>query len=64
MHTMDTEKFLIKLCCGGRGCPEVTETHDNRIRIQDDEGNSVVLQHDELKQLAEYIQSANFVSLI
>ncbi len=41
-------KKSIKLCCGGRGCPELT-IEGNKVKITDDYGKSVLMEISEAK---------------
>ncbi len=50
---MTLPKF--KLCCGGRGCPEVTITK-NGCKIKDDKGQTVTLTKAEIIEFVERIQ--------
>ena len=40
----------IKLCCGKKGCPEVSLVRD-KIQIKDDNGNEITITNDEAKLL-------------
>ena len=52
-------KKSIKLCCGGRGCPELT-IEGNKVKITDDHGKFIrrdigeaILINDALKKLGK-----------
>tara|TARA_R110002110_G_scaffold284502_1_gene498534 strand:+ start:92 stop:256 length:165 start_codon:yes stop_codon:yes gene_type:complete len=40
---------VIKLCCGGRGCPTIHKKNENQIVITDDDGNQITINIDEAK---------------
>jgi hypothetical protein len=48
-------KIQFKLCCGGNGCPTVSQTdvNSNLFEITDDFGGKILLQKDELIELTE-----------
>ena len=52
---MSEEKAKFKLCCGGRGCPEVVKIDDTLISITDDNGGTVILTKDEASFIGEAI---------
>jgi hypothetical protein len=39
----------VKLCCGGRGCPTITDLGNGSYEVKDDNGNIVILKKEELK---------------
>ena len=48
------ENNIIKLCCGGRGCPEVEITSEGAF-IYNEHNDKIFLQHDEIEQfILEY----------
>ena len=53
---MDTEydekENVVKLCCGGKKCP-VVSLEDDKVRIDDDYGNHVLLDHGQANLLKE-----------
>ena len=53
---MDTEydnaNNTVKLCCGGKKCP-VVSLEDDKVRIDDDYGNHVLLDHGQANLLKE-----------
>ena len=40
---------VIKLCCGGKGCPTIQKKNKDLIVITDDDGNQITLKLDEAK---------------
>ena len=40
---------VIKLCCGGRGCPTIQKKNRDQIVITDDDGNKITIKIDEAK---------------
>jgi len=40
---------LIKLCCGGRGCPTIQKKNNKEVTISDDYGNQITIKIDEAK---------------
>ena len=46
MKDENKDKNVIKLCCGGRGCPTI-ECNDGIIIITDEQGNKVTLTKEE-----------------
>ena len=47
IYSMNKEK-VIKLCCGGKGCPTIQKKNDDII-ITDDSGNQITIKIDEAK---------------
>lgn len=45
----------VKLCCGGRGCPVITDLGDGKYEVIDDDGNKVILKKEELKLVNDAI---------
>jgi len=45
---------VIKLCCGGRGCPTIQKKNDKEVVITDDHGKQITINIDE----AELIDAA------
>lgn len=54
---MGEEKAKFKLCCGGRGCPEVIKLDNNNLVITDDDGGKVVLTKEEALFISEAVDA-------
>ena len=46
----------VKLCCGATNCPEVS-LQDGKVRIDDDYGNHILLDHGQANLLKEALIS-------
>ena len=46
----------VLLCCGGKGCPVLKQTDNDRVSIKDDFGNEIDISLDEAKLIAEAIE--------
>lgn len=46
----------VKLCCGGRGCPTLTDRGDGTFELVDDNGNKVVLKKEELNLIGDAVK--------
>jgi hypothetical protein len=47
---------VIKLCCGGRGCPTIEKKDTNYIIIKDDFGNQVTIKAAEAALIQEALK--------
>lgn len=46
----------VKLCCGGRGCPELTDLGNGMFQLTDDNGNKVILKKEELNLIGDAVK--------
>jgi len=46
----------VKLCCGKRGCPVVTDLGNGMIEITDDNGNKIVVKKDEASLISDGVK--------
>lgn len=37
----------VKLCCNKRGCPLMEDLGDGRVKITDDDGNTIIVKKEE-----------------
>jgi hypothetical protein len=51
-----TSKDSVKICCGGRGCPEVRDLGNGTYEITDDNGNKVVLKKEEATLIGDAVK--------
>ena len=47
IYAMSKDK-IIKLCCGGKGCPTI-QKKNNHVIITDDSGNQITIKLEEAK---------------
>lgn len=52
---MSTDK-VIKLCCGGRGCPTIQKKNSKEVIITDDYGNRIIIKIDEAKLISNALK--------
>ncbi|NBP02350.1 MAG: hypothetical protein EBU90_19985 [Proteobacteria bacterium] len=46
----------VKLCCGGRGCPELKDLGNGMYELTDDNGNKVTLKKEELNLIGDAVK--------
>ena len=55
-YIMMRERTVI-LCCGRKaGCPVMTITDDDRVKIKDDHGNTVIMELSQAKLIGESLE--------
>ena len=54
----------IKLCCGKRGCPTVTDIGDGMVEITDDDGNKIVVKKEEAALISDGVKTLDDQKLI
>lgn len=58
-------KNSIKVCCSGKDCcPIVTELPDGKIKITDDDGNSVIVNKNEAALISDGVRIIDEQKLI
>jgi hypothetical protein len=43
----------IRICCGKKGCPTVTDLGNGKVLIKDDDGKEVIMTAEEAKALSQ-----------
>lgn len=46
----------VKLCCGKRGCPVVTDIGNGMVQITDDDGNKIVVKKEEANLISDGVK--------
>jgi hypothetical protein len=47
---------VIKLCCGGKGCPTIQKKNNKKVMITDDYGNQITIKIDEAKLISNALK--------
>lgn len=47
---------IIKLCCGGKGCPTIKSAENNQVVITDDYGNEIKIKKEEAELIHEALK--------
>lgn len=50
------DKNSVKLCCGKRGCPVVTDIGNGMVQITDDDGNKIVVKKEEANLISDGVK--------
>lgn len=48
----------VVLCCGGKGCPKLNVDTDQRVKITDDDGNTINISLDEAKLINQALEQS------
>jgi hypothetical protein len=51
-----SDKRVIKLCCGGKGCPTIEKKGKTHVVITDDYGNQITIKNDEAKLISDALK--------
>jgi hypothetical protein len=54
----------VRLCCGKKGCPVVTELGNGLVEITDDNGNKIVVKKEEALLISDGVKSIDDQKLI
>lgn len=54
----------IKICCGKRGCPTITDLGDGMVEITDDNENKIVVKAEEALLLSDGVKLLNGEKLL
>ena len=54
----------VRLCCGKKGCPTITDLGNGLVKIVDDYGKDVTMTKEEAEAVAEGMKMLNEKSLI
>lgn len=54
----------VKLCCGKKGCPTVTDLGDGMVEITDDNGAKIVVKKEEAALISDGVKTLNGETLI
>jgi hypothetical protein len=57
-------KNTVKLCCGKKGCPTVTDLGNGLVEITDDDGNKIVVKSEEAALISDGVKTLNGEKLI
>lgn len=49
-------KNSVRLCCGGKGCPVVTDIGEGLVEITDDDGNKVIMKREEAVLISDGVK--------
>ena len=47
---------VVKLCCGGRGCPTIQKKNSKEVIITDDYGNQITIKAEEAKLISNALK--------
>jgi hypothetical protein len=54
----------VKMCCGKKGCPVMTDLGNGNVEITDDDGNKIIIKKDEAKLISDGVRTLNNESLL
>jgi hypothetical protein len=54
----------VRLCCGKKGCPTVTDLGNGLVEITDDNGNKIVVKQEEAALISDGVKTLNGEKLI
>lgn len=54
----------VRLCCNGNGCPVVTDLGNGKVRITDDDGNTIVVKKEEAALISDGVKTLDDKQLI
>lgn len=54
----------VRLCCGKKGCPTVTDLGNGLVEITDDNGNKIVVKAEEAALISDGVKTLNGEKLI
>jgi len=54
----------VRLCCGKRGCPVVTDLGDGMVEITDDDGNKIKVKKEEAQLISDGVKTLNGEKLL
>ena len=54
----------VRLCCGKKNCPIVTDIGDGMVEITDDDGNKIVVKKEEAELISDGVKTLDGKKLI
>tara|TARA_B110000495_G_C22988172_1_gene581597 strand:- start:229 stop:438 length:210 start_codon:yes stop_codon:yes gene_type:complete len=54
----------VRLCCGKKGCPTVTDVGEGMVEITDDDGNKIVVKKEEAELISDGVRTLDGKKLI
>ena len=54
----------VRLCCGKKGCPTVTDLGNGLVEITDDNGNKIVVKQEEAALISDGVRTLTGEKLI
>ena len=54
----------VRLCCGKKGCPTVTDLGNGLVEITDDNGNKIVVKQEEAALISDGVRTLKGEKLI
>jgi hypothetical protein len=54
----------VRLCCGKKGCPTVTDLGNGLVEITDDNGNKIVVKQEEAALISDGVKTLTGEKLI
>lgn len=46
----------VKICCKGKGCPQVTDLGNGTYEVKDDNGNVITLKQEEISLIGDAVK--------
>lgn len=59
MDTNNLKQKMVKLCCGGKNCPILTQIDSDTFTITDDDLNTIQIKKNQLEMIAEVLKEFN-----
>lgn len=56
MIIRETEN-MVRLCCGKKGCPTITDLGDGNVKITDDNGSEIIVKKEEAALISDGVNT-------
>lgn len=62
MNLTILDSGAVKVCCGGNGCPTISEAGDGYVYITDDDGNQIKVKKEEASHFGAAVDKLNTIN--